>query len=103
MIELNIATNELFKVEFDTLEQLKVFLRVLKIIDTVWLATDDCENGEVLVSDNMESIISLLKMSKGGYVRKGDSFKFYVQMYPSFEEAYEVALSMKESNKKCYK
>lgn len=68
----------------------------------VLIAVDD----EIFISDT-QSVCDTLVAFSGLFtefytVEEGASMDFYVQFYKSYEEAYKVALDMKEPNPLCY-
>ena len=74
--------------------------------ECVYLFAFNCiieEYHEVVVSENLEFIESFFASGMiGGIDMILDCNKFFIQEYESFEAAYEVALTMKETSKLCY-
>lgn len=67
--------------------------------DTVWLLTTDAEHPEITITDNLYEICDQYLLFH--LVMKPKNVFF--QAYSSYEEAYEVALLMKEEHPLCYK
>ena len=61
---------------------------------------------DIFISNSLENIVICAKAFFNDFgtsaVIYSDDSSIYLQEYPSYEEAYEVALSMKEENKLCY-
>ncbi len=97
------AKRILCRTKFKLIEE----LRGLEKENCVWLATDEAEgiSGEIMVTENFDKIISGIK---NGYWSESlddsgrNDYRFFVQKYDTFESAYDVALSMRETNPKCY-
>lgn len=70
------------------------------ILDRVLLISFE---NEVFVTDNTESLLDFVaNLDDGNFWNNDETDSLFLQEYPSFEEAYAVALSMKEGNKLCY-
>ena len=67
----------------------------------VWLATEDHIKGEVIVSNNLETVIVCAERGVFNLVWN-DPQVFYLQRYSTYEDAYKVALSMMEGRENCY-
>jgi hypothetical protein len=58
---------------------------------------------EIYVSHILNYIIDFIEsMEHTSYDFSGDEYTVHLHEYPSFEEAYTIAKSMKEGNKLCY-
>ena len=103
MIKLEIAIYEgdSQKMEFDTVVDLCDYIKELKSIKgAVWLVADDVTN-EVLVTESIELIIVCINADMWN-VCISKYTTLYIQEYASYEAAYSVALSTKETNPLCY-
>ena len=69
------------------------FFNDLKIFDCVWLVTDDTYK-EILITESANVITQ--------FVYSNEPDHLIIQRYQSYEEAYEVALMLREPNPKCY-
>lgn len=69
------------------------FFKDLKTFDCVWLVTDDTYK-EILITENPNIITQ--------FVFSQEPEHLIIQEYQSYEEAYEVALMLREPNPKCY-
>ena len=96
-LHLSIYDGEASQINFESKDELCDYLKELKEFNCIWLATADGENGEIIVTENVDNLVKFVE--KGLFEIKD---KFFVQEYQSYEAAYEVALSMRESNPKCY-
>jgi hypothetical protein len=109
MITLHLAINstddiwqdDIDQFEFSSTIELGEYLKELKMFDCVWIATGDGEKGDIIITENLDTILRMVA---------DDSFKlddtehtnFFVQEYQTYEDAYAVALNMREGNPKCY-
>jgi hypothetical protein len=95
-LHIAIGTGEIPTYQFDTLKDLVDFISRLTEFDCVWLMTTDCENCEIVVTEQIGFMCHLLAVKS---FHCGNS-TLYIQEYPTYEEAYAVALEMKELNPK---
>jgi len=70
--------------------------------ETVWLVTCNSKEGaegynEIFVSDKIFSLFLLLELLESSKLTD-----IFIQEYPSFEDAYDVALMMREPHELCY-
>jgi len=86
---------------FYTASDLAEHLKELKSFDCVWLATENGEKGELLITEKVDTLVNSVK---NGYFNLtwNSPQHFFVQQYGTYEDAYSVALHMKEGNPKCY-
>ena len=104
MIHLNLGIydGDVQIIKFFTLNELCEYLKELDRFDCIWLATEDAEKGEILITENLETLISSVKNSHFNLLWNSPQ-NFYVQEYKTYEDAYKVALDMREPNPRCYK
>ena len=100
-MRLNLAIGEGDVKEFDfghRDELLDFINEVFKSYDNkvVWLYCYGGENGEIIVAENSGLIFMLVCE---GIVC---SDTIHIHEYPTYEDAYKVALDMREGNPKCY-
>ena len=69
-----------------------------KLNENVLLFSTDNHSDFTFVTNNYLEIQFILSKCNAIFT----SNDYYLQEYDSFEEAYSIALSMKESNEKCY-
>ena len=81
------------------LSSLIEYMEELKQFNCIWLATTDGEFGEIIITENLTKL--LLALAHDHWELK-DGCNFYVQEYQTYEDAYKVALDMREGNPKCY-
>jgi hypothetical protein len=100
-LHLGIFEGDVNVFEFNDLDQMCDYLHELKSFDCIWLATNHSEIGEIVVTENLQKLIRLLKI---GYfdLNSNNNEVFHVQEYQTYEDAYKVALDMREGNPKCY-
>lgn len=101
MITLHLAIYEgdVKELNFENKTELIYFVKDLIDFDCVWLITNgDQENPilqEIIITENIFEIIK--------FIKRIDPEILFIQEYQSYEDAYAVALSMRETNPKCYK
>tara|TARA_R110000823_G_scaffold223577_1_gene351689 strand:+ start:66 stop:389 length:324 start_codon:yes stop_codon:yes gene_type:complete len=98
-LNLGIGSGDVAKFTFENTAELLDFINeVFKSYDNkvVWLYCYGGENGEIIVTENSGLIFML--------VCEGIAFSdtIHIHEYPSYEDAYKVALDMREENPKCY-
>ena len=104
MIELNLAlrkTNDIQVINVDNPVKLQDVLNTLRDLDSVWLATNGKDGGEIIVTESIDLITQLLGIEVFNMLWELD-YKFFVQEYATFESAYSVALMMREVQPNCY-
>ena len=103
MIHLNIGIydGDVEVIKFNTQTELCEYLKELDRFDCIWLATEDGEKGEILITENLQTLISAVKNSHFNLLWNSPQ-NFFVQEYQTYEDAYKVALDMREPNPKCY-
>ena len=99
-LHLSIYDGEPQLIKFHTISELCDYVQELKVFNCVWMATDG-ENGEVLVTENIPTLVHAIKHNHFNLVWNSPQ-DFHLQEYQSYEDAYGVALSLKESSPKCY-
>lgn len=105
MIELHLAIYEgdaqMF--QFESTNAMVEYLEELRMFDNIWLATTDSPDAkeEIMITENLEKILLAIAHDHWDISLKKHS-KFFVQEYQTYEAAYDVALSMREPNPKCY-
>jgi hypothetical protein len=102
LLHLGIGEGDIKTKSFFTLVELVSYLKKeLSKYDCVFLATEDGEKGELLITEKLETLI--FAISKGYFNLLWNSPQnFHLHQYETYEDAYSVALHMKEENKKCY-
>ena len=103
MIHLNLAiySGDIKIIKFHTQSDLCEYLKELNRFDCIWLAADDCEKGEILITEKLDTLIQAVKNSHFNLLWNSPT-NFFVQEYQTYEDAYSVALSMREPNPRCY-
>lgn len=97
VLNIGIGTGDITEVRFDKKTEMIDYLDELNRFNCVWLWADDGEDGEIVVSENLNKLIECVK--NGFFNIKTH---FFIQEYETFESAYSVALSMKEAKPNCY-
>ena len=103
MINLHLAIydREIEVIKFFTIQELVEYLKGLEKYDCIWLAAEDGGGEEVLITENLTTLINAVINSH--FTLLWESPKdLYLQEYQTFEDAYAVALGMRETNPKCY-
>ena len=103
MILFNLAIYEgdAVEIKFNTVNELIDYIQTLKEFNCIWIATEECMNEEILVTESIDKIIKAIETDFFNLCLHKDSL-FFMQEYQSYEDAYSVALSMREGNIKCY-
>ena len=103
MIHLHLAIyrGDAQLIKFFTTVDLCEYLKELNQFNCIWLATDDGESGEIIITENIDILIEVIEKSIFNLTWESPK-NFYVQEYQTYEDAYAVALSMREGNPKCY-
>ena len=95
---LGIGEGDVKYFEFNNKESLIDFVLELIRFDTIWLVADeDIDNGEVLVTENLNTIVNAINCNLFDLTNGLSIFD-----NTTFEDAYSVSLSMREGNPKCY-
>ena len=90
--------------EFESFEAMKWYLEdefcSINCSKRVYLFTWGCENEDIFISEFSDMPFKALS---GFYIDEVMKIKdFHLHEYYSFEDAYQVAIDMKEGNKLCY-
>ena len=102
MFELHYFEHEKLEVlRFYTTVELVKYLAKLRLKKHVWLATENGEKGEIIITESIDTLISAVNAGVFNLLLNG-SQPFFLQQYDTYEDAYAVALDMREGNPKCY-
>ena len=102
MIELHYFEYEKLEIlRFYTTAELVKHLAKLSSKKHVWLATENGVDGEIMITESIDSLISAVKAGVFKLLWNSPQ-KFFIQQYDSYEDAYAVALDMREPNPKRY-
>lgn len=97
-IHLAIYEGDIKELNFETKIDLIDYVKDLIDFNCIWLATNgDQENPifqEIVITENIFEIIN--------FIQRIESEVLFIQEYQSYEDAYAVALDMRETNPKCY-
>lgn len=99
-LHLAIHSGDVKELHFENIAELIIYCKQLADFDCVWLITDgDNEDNpykqEIVITEN---IFELIK-----FIQRIDPDTLFIQEYQSYQDAYEVALMMREPNPKCYR
>ena len=103
MIHLNLGiyNGDIDVIPFNTQAELCEYLKELDMFDCIWLATEEGEKGEILITENLQTLISAVENSHFNLLWNSPQ-NFHVQEYQTYEDAYKVALDMRETSPRCY-
>ena len=102
MIELNYFEHEKLEVfKFYTTVELVEHLSKLRLKKHVWLATENGEKGEIIITESIDTLIRAVNSCVFNLLWNSPQ-PFFLQQYDSYEDAYAVALDMREGNPRCY-
>jgi hypothetical protein len=99
MITLNIAIydGEVMKLNFEDTTKLMEYIELLKYFDCVWLIAG---GNEILVTESLKNAYEYIR--NGFFFLFGSEQVLHIHEYESYEDAYKVALDMREASPKCY-
>lgn len=100
MITLYIAIgkeNNIPSVLFHTTSDLLDYIDELRKFDCVWLFCGKAPNSEIVITESIDTVKKAIPHSQWDV-----DVEFHMHEYPSYEDAYAVALDMREGNNKCY-
>ena len=102
MIKLHLAiySGDVETIDFDNLQELCEYINELKQFNCIWLATSDGEDGEIIVTEDITRLIFLVTCNY--FIDLNENTIMHLQEYQNYEDAYNVALDMREGNPKCY-
>ena len=102
-LHLGIYEGEVCVVDFDEMDDFISYIKYnLSEFDCIWLAVvDNCDYEEILVTENTDTLFNSFV---NGFFNIGinNDVHIHIQEYQTYEDAYAVALSMREANPKCY-
>jgi len=102
---LGIYDGDVQRFKFDSVDSLLEYLEELKRFDCIWLATNDIRKHhtcEIMITEKIDKIILSIQYDYWD-MKSHKYYNFSVQEYQSYEEAYSVALSMREYDPKYYR
>lgn len=106
MITLNLGLGEgdVDKLKFSSPVDLVEYIEELKgyYPNTVWLITGNGEYSEIMITESIDKIIVAIYHDHWEDVCLKKDSELHIHEYESYEDAYSVALSMKEGNPLCY-
>jgi hypothetical protein len=100
MIKLNVALTEkaVEQLNFESVNEFIDCLKSYRIFKkSIWLVTNDGENGEIIITQNFDNILLLFEFDYFQIDTNINSI-IHVQRYNNYLDAYEVAKGMKEDN-----
>jgi hypothetical protein len=98
--------SEIEQIEFDTARELSSYLfdKADKSKKLVYIITfnmgDDCSSCPIFIEEDATALLSLMFVHGDFYEEFVDTF--FLQEYESYEDAYKVAMDMREPNPLCY-
>lgn len=105
VLYLGIYDGDVQKFTFDNVSSLLEYLEELKRFHCIWLATNDVtkpDTCEIMITEKIDKILTAIA-NEHWNISNQKNYVFTVQEYQTYEDAYSVALSMREYNSKCYK
>jgi len=99
--------SDIEELSFNTLKELTSFIynttlqqKDIVFVITFRLINDDCCKSPIFITEDSSEFISLISHSPSFYEEFVDTY--FLQEYESYEDAYSVALDMREPNELCY-
>jgi hypothetical protein len=95
--------NNIYTIEFEYIDKVIDFLDQIypeNIDDIVYLIS---HKDEIYITESLDYLFHILEnIHICCFDYTDDEFDIFLQEYPSYQEAYKVALMMKENSKLCY-
>lgn len=103
-LHLGIGKGDVETLNFKTFNDLDYFVSNEErlMIDGVWLATSGGTYSDVFVTDNIDHLRLVMNVDLWEELTQDLNAPFHIHHYESFEDAYKVALDMKEGHELCY-
>ena len=95
---LTVDMGEDVKVQkFKTQEGLKKFIASIQDDGSIWLLGAESQYSELYISENLR----VIRYCLNDLIKT--SIVLFIHRYETFEDAYKIALAMKEGHHRCYK
>ncbi len=100
---LGIGSGDVKQLSFSSPIELSDYIEHIETynFNQVWLVSGGGEYAEIMITENISSILSALHNDHWDINLKKHS-ELHFHGYESYEDAYLVATSMREGNPKCY-
>lgn len=106
MIQLNLGIGEgdVKVIELENVSQLLDYTGRSSelMIEGVWLATGRGRYSEIFITDNIDMVSHAIGVDLWEELNDEVNSIFHIHHYDSFEDAYKVALDMREGHELCY-
>jgi hypothetical protein len=90
-LHIAIGDGDVVQYNFETLKELIDFISRLADFECVWLMTTNSPNYEIVVTESISFMCHLLAVKS---FHGGDNV-LHIHEYPTYEDAYKVALDMR--------
>lgn len=100
ILHLGISKENVEEIIFTSTKKLTKYIKKLHDLDCVWLFSGGGEYAEIIVTENITTIVKIL--SDQYFLNDRGFREIHIHKYHSFESAYSVALEIREGHPKCY-
>ena len=97
ILYVGIGKGDVQKFEMAFMQELLDYLKEFKKYDKVWLFSGKSPDSEIVITESIDTIRRSLFHNVWG-----DIDEYHIHEYSSYEDAYSVALGMREGSEKCY-
>lgn len=87
--------------EFENRRELREYIKNLEQFSCVWLCCGEAPNSEIVITESLGVVLKSVINSTWQLEPHLDSV-LHIHEYQSYEDAYAVALDMREGNPRCY-
>ena len=104
MITLHIAIGKedtIPTIKFNLVSDLMEYMKGLRQFNCVWLCSGKSPNSEIVITEDVGAMLAAVATDIWNKEFVTD-WELHIHEYPSYEDAYKVALGMREGNEKCY-
>ena len=98
---LGLGKGDVGKFELNSTNELLDYLEKFKQYDRVWLCSGKSPNTEIVITESIEVVQQAIAHDNWDVSLEKNS-ELHIHEYGSYEDAYKVALDMREGNSKCY-
>ena len=100
-LHLGIGKGDVKRFELRSTNELLDYLEKFKQYDRVWLCSGKSPESEIVITQSIDVILQAIAHDNWDVSLTRNS-ELHIHEYESYEDAYKVALDMREGNEKCY-
>jgi hypothetical protein len=98
---LGLGKGDVGEFKLNNTNELLDFVEKFKAYDRVWLCSGKSPDTEIVITEKIDTILQAIAHDNWN-VSTAKNSELHIHEYPSYEDAYKVALDMREGNNKCY-